>query len=79
MTSVTYTELVSARQWRAQEVAKVLRKRGAEMVRMKGSHAVWRYQNCQTVVPMHRGDMPTGTVRAIERDMEPALGRGWLK
>lgn len=79
MTGDTYTEHVSARQWRAQEVTKVLRKRGAHEVRVKGSHAVWRYENCQTVVPMHRGDMPVGTVRAIERDMEAVFGKGWLR
>ena len=70
---------MSARQWTAQEVAKTLRKRGAEMVRQTGSHAQYRFQNCVTTVPMHRGDLAKGTVRAMERDFEPAFGKGWLK
>jgi predicted RNA binding protein YcfA (HicA-like mRNA interferase family) len=31
-----------------------------------------------TTVPQHAGDIPTGTLRAIERDLEPVLGKGWL-
>lgn len=34
---------------------------------------------CATTVPLHRGeDIRTGTLHAIERDMEPCLGKGWL-
>jgi ribosome maturation factor RimP len=29
-----------------------------------------------TTVPQHQGDIPVGTLRAIERDMRPAFGRG---
>jgi predicted RNA binding protein YcfA (HicA-like mRNA interferase family) len=32
-----------------------------------------------TTVPQHSGDIPAGTLRAIERDLEPALGKGWLR
>jgi hypothetical protein len=32
-----------------------------------------------TTVPQHTGDIPAGTLRAIERDLEPALGKGWLR
>jgi len=29
--------------------------------------------------PIHRGkDLPPGTLRAIERDLEPCLGKKWL-
>jgi predicted RNA binding protein YcfA (HicA-like mRNA interferase family) len=32
-----------------------------------------------TTVPQHAGeDIPAGTLRAIERDLEPAFGKGWL-
>lgn len=31
-----------------------------------------------TAVAMHGGDVPTGTLHKIERDLEPALGKGWL-
>jgi predicted RNA binding protein YcfA (HicA-like mRNA interferase family) len=35
---------------------------------------------CRTTVPVHRGeDLPPGTLRAIERDLEPCLGKGWLR
>jgi len=33
----------------------------------------------QTIVAQHRGDIPIGTLRAIERQMEPVFGKGWLK
>jgi predicted RNA binding protein YcfA (HicA-like mRNA interferase family) len=32
-----------------------------------------------TIVAQHAGDIPTGTLRAIERDLEPAFGKGWLR
>jgi predicted RNA binding protein YcfA (HicA-like mRNA interferase family) len=33
----------------------------------------------QRTVPIHKGeDIPRGTLRAIERDLEPCLGKGWL-
>ena len=32
-----------------------------------------------TTVPQHAGDIPAGTLRAIERDLEVALGKGWLR
>lgn len=32
-----------------------------------------------TTVPQHAGsDIPTGTLKAIEKDLEPAFGKGWL-
>ncbi|MBI2395757.1 MAG: type II toxin-antitoxin system HicA family toxin [Deltaproteobacteria bacterium] len=46
----------------------------------KGSHRVFvsSQGRCRTVVPMHRGDIPNGTVRAIQRQMEHCLGKDWL-
>ena len=32
----------------------------------------------QAIVAQHGGDMPVGTLRAIERALEPAFGHGWL-
>lgn len=32
-----------------------------------------------TTVPQHTGDIPVGTLRAIERDLEAAFGTGWLR
>ncbi len=31
-----------------------------------------------TIVAQHPGDIPVGTLRAIERDLEPAFGKKWL-
>ena len=53
---------------------------GCEVVRQKGSHLRMRCGTCQTTVPVHRGvDLPPGTLRAIERDLEPCLGKKWLR
>jgi predicted RNA binding protein YcfA (HicA-like mRNA interferase family) len=41
--------------------------------------AAGRETTVATTVPQHAGDIPAGTLRAIERDLEPALGRGWLR
>jgi mRNA interferase HicA len=35
----------------------------------KGGHVVVRHGGRATTVPMHRGDMPTGTFRAILRQL----------
>lgn len=32
-----------------------------------------------TTVAQHTGDIPAGTLRAIERDLEVAFGKGWLR
>jgi len=49
------------------------------VVRQKGSHQIWRCDECQTVVPVHTGDIPKGTLRSIERDLAPCLGPKWLQ
>ena len=63
---------------RARRLVRILRQRGCEPVRQRGSHQIWRCANCQTVIPLHIGDIPTGTPRSIERDLEPCLGPRWL-
>jgi predicted RNA binding protein YcfA (HicA-like mRNA interferase family) len=30
------------------------------------------------VIPLHTGDIPAGTLRSIERDLEACLGAKWL-
>jgi hypothetical protein len=43
-------------------------------------HRCWRGEaKVATTVSQHAGDIPAGTLRAIERDLEPALGKGWLR
>jgi len=62
------------------DVLRRLRELGCEVVRQKGSHMRIRCGKCHTTVPVHRGvDLPPGTLRAIERDLEPCLGKKWLR
>jgi predicted RNA binding protein YcfA (HicA-like mRNA interferase family) len=58
------------------------------MARQVGSHRRYivtytdvtgRQVTAMTTVAQHAGDIPAGTLRAIERDLEPAFGRGWLR
>ncbi len=49
-------------------VVKALRRAGFSVERIKGSHHHLRSPQrpaARVVVPMHRGDLPTGTLRAI--------------
>ena len=51
-------------------VIAALERAGFEMIRTKGSHHFLRHRNDpsrQTVVPVHRNDLPPGTLRAILR------------
>jgi len=49
-------------------------------VRQKGSHVRVQCGKCSTTVPVHAGeDIGKGLLRAIERDLEPCLGKGWMK
>lgn len=55
---------------------------GGFVVRQVGSHR--RYQVAKngriasTAVPQHPGDIPTGTLHKIQKDLAPVLGKGWL-
>lgn len=61
------------------DVLRRLRDLGCVEVRQVGSHVRVQCGKCVTTVPVHAGqDLPPGTVRAIERDLEPCLGNGWL-
>ncbi len=73
---------------RAREVAARIERLGGRFVRQVGSHA--RYEadyrredgtegRVATAVAMHPGDIPTGTLRKIEKDLQPAFGKGWLR
>jgi predicted RNA binding protein YcfA (HicA-like mRNA interferase family) len=73
---------------RAREVNRRIERLGGVMVRQVGSHRryVITYRDsggseakAVTTVPQHQGDIPAGTLRAIERDLESALGKGWLR
>lgn len=62
----------------AAEVARRLLRLGATYREARGSHRLYRVGWCTTVLPMHKGDLPKGTLRKIERDLEPCLGDKWL-
>ena len=52
----------------------------AHVVHQDGSHQKWRLRDGSSViVPVHSGDIPTGTLRSVERQGEAALGRQWLR
>jgi len=62
------------------KLLRLLRAHGCEVVRQRGSHVRIRCGKCETTVPVHAGeDLPPGTLRAIERDLEPCLGKKWLR
>lgn len=55
------------------------RKIGGTKVRSKGSHHRVQVGNCTATIPVHGHDIPIGTLRQIEKDLEPCLGEGWLR
>lgn len=64
------------------QVLRRLKKAGGAVLRRRGSHvrARCRCGKYHTTVPVHAGkDLPPGTLRAIERDLEPCLGERWLR
>jgi predicted RNA binding protein YcfA (HicA-like mRNA interferase family) len=64
---------------KSRELRRILRGFGCIEVRQRGSHLVVTCGKCQTVIPVHGGeDIAPGTLRAIERQLEPCLGKGWL-
>lgn len=55
-------------------------RRRCRVVRQEGSHVFIRCDGCATVVPVHGArEIARGTLRAIERELEPCLGRKWLR
>ncbi len=52
--------------YRAKEVLRRLQRAGFEIRRQSGSHIILRHSDGrQTYVPMHTGDVPSGTFRSI--------------
>ncbi|MBX9472735.1 type II toxin-antitoxin system HicA family toxin [Microcella sp.] len=68
---------------KARVIEKKIRAAGGVLVRQRGSHRLFVVhadgKTARTTLPYHGGDVPKGTVRAIERDLEPVLGKGWLR
>jgi predicted RNA binding protein YcfA (HicA-like mRNA interferase family) len=68
---------------KARDVNKRIEKLGGKQLRQRGSHRFYEATvdgvTARTIVPQHSGDIPTGTLNAIKKDMQPAFGEGWLK
>ena len=64
----------------AKDLRRILRSFGCVEVRQRGSHLRIECERCTTTVPVHAGeDIGPGLLRRIERDLEPCLGKVWLK
>jgi predicted RNA binding protein YcfA (HicA-like mRNA interferase family) len=69
---------------KAGQVIKRITELGGVELRQRGSHRTFRAikngSTAQVTVPDHGSkDLGTGLVSAIQRQMEPAFGKGWLK
>jgi predicted RNA binding protein YcfA (HicA-like mRNA interferase family) len=72
----------------AREVVRRIEQLGGHHVRTKGSHATYEVVGkgevgeaivrARAQIPMHSGDMAPGTLRSIQRQLQPVLGEGWL-
>jgi predicted RNA binding protein YcfA (HicA-like mRNA interferase family) len=64
----------------ARDVLKAIKAKGGVIVRQRGSHVRVQAGRCFATVPDHGAhDVPPGTLRSIERQLEPCLGKGWLR
>ncbi|TMA71393.1 MAG: type II toxin-antitoxin system HicA family toxin [Deltaproteobacteria bacterium] len=64
----------------ARTLRRILRALGCVEVRQTGSHLRVQCGKCFSTIPLHAGeDLGPGLLRAIERDLEPCLGRKWLR
>jgi predicted RNA binding protein YcfA (HicA-like mRNA interferase family) len=62
------------------ELRRLLKSLGCQETRQMGSHVRVECGKCVTTVPVHAGEtLGKGLLRGIERDLEPCLGRGWLR
>jgi predicted RNA binding protein YcfA (HicA-like mRNA interferase family) len=72
----------------AREVMRPIERNGGIVLRQRGYHRQYEARvtladgteiTARTTVAQHAGDVRPGTLRAIERDLEPVFGKGWLK
>jgi predicted RNA binding protein YcfA (HicA-like mRNA interferase family) len=73
---------------KAREVNRRIERLGGLVVRQTGSQRRYAITypdpaggeaRAFTTVAQHAGDIPAGTLRVIERDLEIAFGKGWLR
>ncbi len=69
------------------EVIRIIERSGGVLLRQRGSHRQYEARatradgtemTARTTVAQHPGDIRPGTLHAIERDLEPVFGKGWL-
>ncbi len=72
---------------KAREVIRAIERAGGSKTRQVGSHARYAVvyekpdgspSTAYATVPVHGGEIPNGTLDSIEKQLEPALGKGWL-
>ena len=61
-----------------QQLVKLLKRNGVQLIRQDGDHEVWRVGNCHTYVPKHK-TISAGVCRSIRDALAPALGEDWMK
>ncbi len=68
---------------KARDLNRKIEKAGGVALRQRGSHRLYSItvdgQTYLTTVPQHSGDIPAGTLAAIDRDLAGAFGKGWTK
>jgi len=69
---------------KARNINRKIEALGGVIVRQRGSHRIYSVTLAtgvtgNTTVPQHTGDLPKGTLHAIEKNLEKVLGKGWLK
>ena len=72
----------------AVQVIRRIEELGGYHVRTRGSHATYAAESrgetgdvlttARAQVPIHTGDVAPGTLRSIQRQLEPVLGERWL-
>ena len=71
---------LSCKSMTSRSLRRILKEYGCVEVRQVGSHLRVDCGGCRTTVPVYAGeDLKPGTLRAIARDLEPCLGKGWLR
>jgi predicted RNA binding protein YcfA (HicA-like mRNA interferase family) len=62
------------------ELRSLLKSLGCIELRQKGSHLRIRCGKCFATLVVHSGEtIGKGLLRKIVRDLEPCLGKGWLR
>ncbi len=52
---------------KSKEVVKILQREGFSVERQSGTHVILKKENKTVVVPVHKENMPIGTLKSIEK------------